>query len=151
MCSTARADGRKFKTVHAYASSACITKTNARNTHNVHCAQASITHTLVQPFCNLTFAIELCINCLPDCNKPVAPVKLSLHADAHDGKCAELFGLPVAHHIAVLQGCLEAVLVERVDSIRLTSMEPAGDVMVFPAPSLNGAMKTTVAAHRQLS
>lgn len=65
------------------------------------------------------------------------------------GKLANLFGLP-AHHIAVLQGCLEAVPVPGVDSIWSTIVKSARNVVSLSVSAFTGAVKTTKAAHRQI-
>lgn len=62
-------------------------------------------------------------------------------------KLANLFGLP-AHHIAVLQGGLEAVHVSGIDSIRSTSMKSAQNIVSLSVSVFTEAMKTMKAAHR---
>ena len=62
-------------------------------------------------------------------------------------KLANLFGLP-AHHIAVLQGGLEAVHVPGIDSIRSISIKSARNVVILSVSAFTGAIKITQAAHR---
>ena len=66
-------------------------------------------------------------------------------------KRVELFGLPPAHDIAVLQGLLFALPVIAVDGLRqTTSTQSAWNVVSLPVMVIAGAVKTTLTAQRQV-